>query len=199
MCLLAFLPGNATDAAIIAADWNTPTDGTINGITFTTFGFASNFLAISPNQSFTGSSYNAGMLSDVDALNYGASNDWTATFATPLLDLYIYARVWRGSFTTGPDLATNYVFSMPFTILSGMTGANVSGNTLTLADGTFYSGIIRVAGPVSSFSIASDGINTSGQTLTFATTVPEPTSAGLALAGGLGLAANSRRSRRTRH
>ena len=184
--LLSALAGAAYAAP---ADWTTPTTGSLDGVGLTMTGLSSQFLNIE-TRSYTTSDFSAAPLSNVEAIQYGASNDWTATFGSPIADLLLYVDTWRGNYNApGPDPDTNYTFSMPFTILSGLGGAGVSGNTLTLPfdqNLAFYHGIIRFSGPITSLSVVSDGLNESGQILTFATAVPEPATLSLI---GIGITA----------
>ena len=109
---LSGVTSNSAKAAAVAADWNTPSTGTIGGVSFSISGLSSPFLAINPNGSFSGPNYAFAPLTDVESIDYGSSNDWSATFASPITDLFIYAGSWRGTFTTGADPSTNYTFSL---------------------------------------------------------------------------------------
>jgi hypothetical protein len=164
---------SARAATVIAATWNTPTNGIIKGISFTVTGLSSPYLAVEPGISFSGPDFAAAPLMGVEAIQYGATNDWTTSFAGAPTDLAIYANFWRGIYSVGDDPDTHYTFSRPFSILSGFAGATVSGNTLTLPAGEFYSSIISFSGPMVTLSVVSDGNSESGQLMTFATPVPE--------------------------
>jgi hypothetical protein len=187
--------GTAIAAPVVPTNWTTPTTGTIDGVSLTMQGVDGPVLSIL-TRSYTSSNYSAAPLSNVTAISYGASDSWTTTLSKPLPDLFLYVDVWRGAYNGSiPDPPTHYTFSLPFTVLSGLSGAGINGNTLTLPDTqngikTFYNGIIRFSGPVTSLSVVSDGLNESGQVLTFATdAVPEPSSlilASLSCATGLG-------------
>lgn len=175
---------DAYGTAITSVDWSTPTSGSLGDANISMSGLSSPFLGVR-TRSYTGSDFAAAQLPSTDALEYGASNDWTAVSDKQLPDLFLYIDSWRGSYSTNPDPATTYTFSRPFAVLSGLIGAGIGANTLTLPDGDFYSGIIRFAGPLSSLSVDSNGQNVSGQLLTFGTSsVPEPSAVELLLTLG---------------
>ncbi len=190
-------------AAPIAAEWTTTSAGTLNGVEFLATGFGG-VLAIF-NNNFTGPDYAAAPVGISDTLQYGATSDWTVTFDTPVNDLMLLLYVWRGSYF-GPDVddpTSTYTFNQPFSILSGLAGASVAGNTLSLPDTgefTFYSGIFLFPGSTTTLSIDATGVNPSGQGLTFAVdvaTVPEPGSAVLLVVGLLaGISARTYRNSR---
>ena len=179
----------ATDSALAApviANWTNSTTGSLAGVNFTTSGFGGPFLGLI-SRSYLGPNFSGGPFFTAQALQYSATDNWTITFASPLSNLQVYVDVWRGDYNTGiNDGVSLYAFNRPFAILSGMTGASITGNTLQLPDAgdfTFYNGIISFTGPVTSLSVSATAFNNSGQILTFATntTTPEPSSVGLVL------------------
>ena len=187
--MLSVAAGSAIAGPIVPANWSTLTSGTIAGVNITMQGLSSPVQAI-VTRSYTSLDYSAAPVSNVTAIMYGASNSWSATFGSPLPNLLLYVDLWRGSYTTfNFDPTTNYTFSLPFTVLSGLSGASISGNTLTLPDtipgNSFYDGIIEFSGPITSLSVISNGENQSGQNLTFATSVPEPSTLALASISGV--------------
>ena len=144
-------------ATVIPANWNDTSGGSIGGVPFSITGLSSPFLGIEV-RSYLSPDFLAAPLANVQAIAYGSGNDWTVTFGTALTDLFIYVDLWRGPYTSpGPDPTTNYDFSKPFQILSGMSGAGVTGNTLSLPFGPFYNGILLFSGPITSLSVVSSG------------------------------------------
>lgn len=195
---------------VTPVDWTTITSGTIANINVTTTGFSfpSPTSPSVENYSFIGSNFSTAPLSNVDTIyNYLSTDDWTATFDSPLSDLLIYGYSWRGTTSVhNVDPPTSYTFNLPFTILSGFNGAIVNGNTLTLPDnGYFYEGILEFSGSITTLSVVSDSEGPgAGQLLTFATTtvpatdVPEPSAVlGIGAVSGLGIWLQKRRSRKS--
>ncbi len=179
--LLALSPEKSSAAVV---DWTTVNSGTLGPIGVSLSNLSSQFLSLGTNN-LSGTNYSYAPLSSAqETVTYGASNDWTVSFAQPVINLLVYAANWRGSFSTGPDGDALYTFTAPFVIRSGFAGASVNGNTLTLPDGAFYSGILEFTGSFNSLGVDAVAQSTSGQSLTFAATVPEPTAMTLALLAG---------------
>ncbi len=160
------------------ANWTDTTSATISTVTVTLSGLTNDQLSLSPFD-LTTPDYSAAPGSDSqNALNYLGSDKWTATFSQPLTNFKLYTIFWRGD-DAGVDPVT-YTFDKPFTILSGLVGASVAGNTLSLPDGSLYEGIIGFSGSISSLSVTSTNIpldfqDGSGQAMTLnANPVPEP-------------------------
>ncbi|MGK7879038.1 MAG: PEP-CTERM sorting domain-containing protein [Crocosphaera sp.] len=176
-------------AAAIGVDWTTPTTGDLNGTTVTLSNFS--FPSISTSD-LSGSDYSAAPLSSSqEIIVYDANSDWTATFSNPVSDLLLYPRFWR---PTGGDISpVTYEFDQSFTILSGLTGATVVGNTLSLPTSGFSDGVIQFSGPISSLTVNTSSTSFSGQSLTFGVdhtpppvSTPEPaTILGLLAVGSL--------------
>jgi len=188
--LLTAFCSSALDAALVSqpVDWATGSSGSIGAITVTLSNISN--ASITTAGSFASSSYSAAPHPfGTEAIDFAASSDWTAGFSQPIDGLLLYVRVWRGERSTLFDPPTDYTFSQPFTILSGLQNVSVNGNTITMPDGNFYSGIVQFIGTTSSVSVDAVYAGTIGvnslQTLTFAQPIPEPTTAlfGLALAG----------------
>jgi hypothetical protein len=105
------------------------------------------------------------------------------TFSSPVSDLLLYTSYWRGKFSQGPTNNT-YVFNASPTILSGLTGSSISGNSLTVGDDfSANSGILRFAGPLTSLTLTAPvGAGNSNQEFTLAVSpsaVPEIDPAGM--------------------
>ncbi len=184
-------------AQFIGTDWTTPTTGDLNGTTVTLSNFNS------PNiQTFdlSGSDYSAAPLSSSqEFIGYNVNSDWTATFSNPVSDLLLYPVFWRGNAAGGPDPVT-YEFDQAFTILSGLAGATVVGNTLSAPQNAFYNGVIQFSGPVSSLTVNTSATGSSQQGLTFGVdttptaTTPEPgTILGLLAVGSLATLSRKRK------
>jgi hypothetical protein len=178
--LSTILFATSATATPVGADWVTTSSGTLNGTAFTTTGFGGPFLGIQ-NSPLSGADYSAAPLGVVKSLQYSADNDWTVTFASPMTNLLVYVYQWRGDFNGGVvDPTSTYAFSRPFTILSGLVGSSVAGNTLSLPDlessgRSFFFGILQFSGAVTTLSVDATALNASGQVITFGVnTVPEP-------------------------
>ena len=133
----------------------------------------------------SGSDYSAAPLSnEQEVIVYGVNSNWTATFSNPVTNLLLYPAFWRGE-QAGVDPVT-YTFDQPFTILSGLSEANVVGNTISVPATVFADGIIQFSNPVSSLSLATNATSSNQQAFTFGV-VPEPlTILGAGTAAGFG-------------
>lgn len=167
MLMITYVP---TYAATPSVDWTSGTSGTLDGVTVT----MSNLLdggSISSGD-LSGADYAAAPLSaQSEVLEYSTGSDWTATFSQPVSRLALYASFWRGIFAEVSPVT--YTFSQPFTIVSGLSQATVSGNTLTLPSSGFHDGIILFTGPLSRLSVTTNSQTYSSQALTFAL-LPHP-------------------------
>jgi hypothetical protein len=191
------------EATPVGTDWTavTPTTavGTLNGISVSVAGLAresGSDLLISV-RNLSGQPYSSAPLASAEVITYGGGvSNWTATFGQAIPDLRLYLSFWRGSISSASADVFSYAFDQPFTVLSGLEDASISGSTLSLADmpTPFHHGIIQFTGPVSMVTVsvtAPASPFSSDQGFTFGA-VPEPSSAVLTL---LGLAALCRRGR----
>ncbi|HAC62317.1 MAG TPA: hypothetical protein DCF68_01970 [Cyanothece sp. UBA12306] len=175
-------PKSAISAAI-SVDWevpdppvgNTDITGDLNGTTVTFSNAERSF--IGGLNIFSDSDFSAAPPSSNEVVNYSLNSNWTATFSNPISNLLLYVVRWRGA-ATGVN-TTTYTFNQSFTILSGLGEGTVSGNTLSFPEESgSNNGIIQFTGPVSSLSVSTNGINNSGNSLTFGVqsvqSIPEP-------------------------
>lgn len=197
---LLLLASTVTATPIVAADWVTTSTGTLNGISFAAAGLVGGggLPASIVNRNYSGSDFSAAPVGIAKGVAYGADNDWSVTFNSPITDLLLIVDVWRGDFQLNlPDPTSTYAFSRPFSIASGLSGASVLGNTLSLPDlGGFYNGVLIFPGTFSVLSVDATALNSGQQILTFAVAdVPEPSSIVLVF-GGLAAVALRVRGRR---
>ena len=154
-------------AAQIAADWNTGSgsnlSGSLDGVSIDlTFGPVGPAFVLTND--FTGSDFVPPLTAATEGIAYNTGQDWAATFAQPI-NFLMYLETWR---------TADYTFDSSFTILSGLSGASVSGNTLTINPIGSNDGILLFANPVSSLNLVSANTcpnDCSGQIFTF-TTIP---------------------------
>jgi len=170
--------------------WNSTTSGTLSGIAIDLSNistpFGNNVTWFDANDSDFEA---APLLSGTEFVQYSMDSSWTVSFSESLNSLLLYAGYWRGDQTTDVDPATTYSFDRPFVILDGLGGALLSGNTLTLPDGSFHSGVLLFDGPLTSLSVIADNpLNVGhGQLLTFGVAVPEPAAGAVTFALACGL------------
>lgn len=186
------------DAAVVAADWTSIAGGTIDGVDFSVGPFPSFFDEVVTIQDLVLPAFAHAPLAGVSMLTYGATDDFTITFAAPVDDLLLYVRLWRGSITTGPDPDTTYSFDQPFSVASGLSDAIIGAGEITLPDGFFHDGILRFAGPISALRIESSATSAGAQLFTLAVgapgsveppgRIPLPATAPLFVGGVAGLA-----------
>ena len=186
-CAATLISSSTLPASQIAANWLTDTSGSLNGVSFNTTGFSSGVFDVLQTQNFSGADFSAAPVGVVQALAYSANVSWSVTFSSPVTNLYLIVDAWRGIYNfTGVDPTSTYTFNLPFSVASGLSGASVSGNTLSLPDfgassseGGFFNGVLLFTGPVTTLSVSAAAPNPGGQDLTFVTsssTVPEPSS-----------------------
>ena len=174
-------------AEVVIANWTSETGGTLNGVAFTFTGGNSLSTANLGGVGFTGYEQ-VGKPTVVEVFNNAL---WSVSFASPITNLYLYDRSWRG----GPI----YTFSNNFTVVVGNETAIANSPTLTLP-GQFFDfqdGVLQFAGPISALSISNvSGADGGRILLTFgadaaAAPVPEPGTlalwaAGVGMLAGLG-------------
>lgn len=192
--LLLALSVSSLQSQVVAAQWNSMSSGSLNGV-----GFRASFCCavgaqtpwqVLTSNAFLGPSYGANPLAAALVPQYGSNQTIDIQFDAPIDNLLLYAGMWRGSYVfPGPEPATTYSFSQSFTVQSGFFGITPVGNSLTLPGSTataisFYNGVLAFDTPVSRLVVRSD-FGGSGQVMTLASsTVPEP-SAYLLMAAGL--------------
>ncbi|WP_394796228.1 PEP-CTERM sorting domain-containing protein [Armatimonas sp.] len=182
---LAALP-QATQAQTFA-NWTSSTLGNLGGVNFGVSGFNNPTLVA---YDLSGASYSAAPGSaSQQSLDYSTSSSWTVTFASPISNLNLYSAFWRGTLSGGPN-PTTYTFNQPISVASGMAGATVVGNLLTVPDSGFASGILNFASPVTTLSVTTSGTFGQVQALNFSTSVsssaPEPGTLALLALGMVG-------------
>lgn len=181
--------------AVTPADWSSVSSATLDGSMITMSGVS--FGSIVVDQYPFGTAEFAGLPlpPNSEMLEYSSGDSWTATFSPPIDGVYLYLDLWRGEQTEGPDPPATYTFDRPFTVVTGLSGATVGTDFVTLPEtggiSGFHSGAIFFSGSISSLSVVRTGQTVNGlQVLTFA--VPEP--AGMVLMGaGLVVSAGLRR------
>lgn len=104
-----------------------------------------------------------------ECLDYAFDTNWTATFSSPVSNLMLYCKFWRGPNNSFDPTNFEYEFDTPFTILTGMSNCSIVGNTLVVPSTIFQDGVLLFAGPLTSISLISNNSNSvSRQGLTFA-------------------------------
>ena len=145
--------GFAVAVPTVPASWTNASGGTIDGVSFGCGGFAFEQLA---SANLSGSEYSYSPLSTTETtISYwaGSGSGNQITFANPLAGILVYVVDWNGGPLNGT--AATYTLSSDFQVMSGFTNANIQGNTIVVPDGQSASGIIRMRGSVSGFSVSS--------------------------------------------
>lgn len=171
---VALLAGG-TAVAQIATDWLTTTDTTATGdlgavsVTVTDVGTPQYPPLFLPYDLSTADYAPYQLAAAQECLDYSFDTNWSATFSSPVTDLLLYCKFWRGPNNGSVDPPTfDYEFDQPFTIVSGFGNSSVSGNTLVVPSDLFQDGILRFSGAVTSVSVLSNNANSaSRQGLTF--------------------------------
>jgi hypothetical protein len=162
-------------SAIVATDWQTATTSTVqgdlNGVTVdvTNIGSPGSGAAIL-YYDLSGAGYSPYQLAaSQETLDYAFNENWTASFSSPMVNLMLYCKYWRGPNNGNADPANfEYEFNTPFTILAGFSNSTIIGNTLLVPSTGFQDGILLFTGPISSISLLSNNANSaSRQELTF--------------------------------
>jgi hypothetical protein len=174
---LAVAPLPETPPAATPIDWTTPSAGVAGGIEASLSNLGDPRLE--PTD-LTGPDFSFEPLSFcTESISYSVGSDWTLTLSEPVDALLLYARFWRGSETgVGP---VTYEFDSPFTIVSGLEGAEVPSQTLLSLSDNFHDGILRFDGPIEGLGVDTSATGASKQSMAFAV-VPEPGAAAAALA-----------------
>ncbi|MGI9433068.1 MAG: PEP-CTERM sorting domain-containing protein [Myxococcota bacterium] len=201
---VVLLWASSVEAVPMGTDWTAVTAttavGTLDGISVSVDGLAREGgpdLLISLRD-LSAPPYSGAPLAAAEVITYGGGiSDWTATFGQAISNLRLYLRLWRGDIGSQSGDVFSYAFDQPFTVLSGLEDAAISGNTITLADTPtpFHQGIIQFTGPISMLTVdvtTAASPFSSDQDFTFGV-VPEPSTGVLTL---LGFAALCRRGRR---
>ena len=164
-----------------SVDWTSGTAGLLDGgaVTFALSDSADITSSIS-SQNLSGADYSAAPLTaGTEVLSYNHAAEVDVTFESPVSNLLLYGKGWRGFFGTasaGSGDPVVYTFDKPFTIVSGFGNATASGlggtNVLSIPDtsGVFEDGILQFAGPVGTLNFttnASCAGQCSNQSVTF--------------------------------
>ncbi len=160
----------------VGVDWQSTTlttaSGDLNGTPVQVFGLVNG--GVFSLQDLSGPDYAAAPLAaSQEVLDYAYNSNWLASFASPVTDLLLHAKFWRGPNNQNDPATHDYTFDRPFTILSGFPGATIAGNTLKVPSDNFRDGILKFAGTFSTVAVVSNNAtNGSRQALTFALTDP---------------------------
>ena len=181
--------------AVTPADWSSISSATLAGSSITMSGTSSGSIVVDEFPFGTAAFAGLPLPPGTELLEYSSADNWTATFSPPIDGAYLYLDAWRGQQTAAPEPPATYTFDRPFTVVTGLAGATVGANSLTLpetgGDLGFHSGAIFFSGTISSLSIVRTGQTADNlQLLTFASSVPEPAGAvmlGAALVAGAGV------------
>ncbi len=156
--IIVFVLFSIKITAQIGAVWNSPTSGTLDGVSFTISGVTAGSIN---TINLTGTAYSTGPLSTVqEYLAYGENSEWSITFASPIPNLRLYLIFWR----PGQD----YIFSGSSTptILSARL-FSLNGNALTVQSSSLGEGIIEFPGNTTTLSLSHVFSDTSFMGLTF--------------------------------
>lgn len=152
------------------AQWTNQTSGFLGDATFSIGGLSSPSLTSSSDFSITAdpSYYNPVVPSGTQLLQHSVNDNFTITLSQPVT-LSLYLMYYRAPYS--------YTFSQTPTIVSGLSGSTVVGDTLTVS--TFASGVLRFSS-VSTLTVSSSAFETedfSQQIFTLYTGVASPSAA----------------------
>jgi hypothetical protein len=137
-----------------SATWTNVNNGTLDGVSFTVTYTNANTGETTSNQNLSGADYNYQALGASQAgIIINNNQDTTFTFASPVSNLLLYGRFWRGTACTGTGA---YTFNHTPTIKSGFGSTTVSGNNLTVGTSAYGNGILSFAGPLTILTVAND-------------------------------------------
>ncbi len=174
--LTFFLMPSVSSAQTVGVDWQSTTlttaSGDLNGTAVQVFGLFNGGTFVTADLS--GGDYAAAPLdSSQEMLDYAFNSDWFATFSSPINEVLVFAKFWRGPNLANDPPMFEYTFSQPFTILSGFPGVTVVGNTLQIPSDNFRDGILSFVGPFTTLAVTNNNANNaSRQFLTFAVRDP---------------------------
>lgn len=98
-------------------------------------------------------------------VSYSANSKLKIEFELPVTGLLFYPVYFRGIAADAPIPTVAYAFPQPFTIESGLSDASRVGGTLLVGTSTYYSGIIRFPGTLSSLDLDTNAGADSAQAL----------------------------------
>ena len=179
--------------------WNNATEGTFDFGGMATVSGPAVAVGDTATLDLSGTDYSASPGSASELVPVVEIDTYTIDFSPAVSSLDFYGVFLRGFGNGEPDrtIAFDTGGGPTPVIASGFGAATVSGNTLTLPGGTsFYDGILRFNGTVSSLTITTNKLNDSQEAFSLgapsaAAAIPEPSSF-LAL-GIIGLVATARR------
>lgn len=190
---LACSRGDLTAADFV--DWSSATAGTVNAVSVSASYTNTTSLALSSDD-YSGPEYDPAGSASQEEVQFLNRAGITWTFGSPVTDVGLYLKFWRGSNAAGPTDNT-YTFSAAPTIKSGLANASVSGNSfLTVNTTDFYSGILMFPGPLTTLTLNVPNVNPTSNGLvlyTIAANVPEPSTYALGGIGALAIGILSRR------
>lgn len=139
----------------IGAVMETPTTGTLDGVSFTLTNIDS---PISFIEDLSGDSYSAAPLSNSETCwSFSEFSNWTITFDSPISNLRLYCVYWR---------TNTALFDQPFTILPGSSNIqNPNGNEIITT--SWANGIIEFTNPITVLNLSTSSPNGSAIAMTF--------------------------------
>lgn len=154
LCILTLGTIPKTNADLITADWNTVTQGTLGGTSFT---YSAPFSVVLLGVDLASDDFSYHPLSSEPVLGVIPQSAITFTFDEPVANLILYASNWQGDTTNPSDPPITYEFSQSFNVLSGFSNALTASNSITIGDSDpSASGVIRFIAPVTTLTITSN-------------------------------------------